>query len=58
MRKRKINPSLEVAAGLRDVNLGLGGNTVSEVHKVAAVIPHKIVQGSQPVGDNPTKLAW
>ena len=36
--QKKTNPSLEVVLA-RNINLGLGGNTVSEVREVAAIVP-------------------
>lgn len=39
MRKRKINPSLEVAVSSRDISLDLGANVVSDPREVAAIVP-------------------
>ena len=46
MRKRKVNPSLELATSSRDINLIPGGDTVAAMWEVAAV-------GSQPTGSQP-----
>ena len=37
MRKRKTNPSLEAAAGLREISVVLGGDVASESQEIAEV---------------------